>query len=295
MPAGNGMPSQSRSERPLTSAEREMQEVLAAARVLGIEREESEAPVDPDSVVVQVAAELGLDQPVVVKEPTVPAFMMGEEAEAEADVISVQEENAAWYAVNTYSGHEKKVHEALNRRIRNMDAEHEFVARSPDMKQCETLLKGNKPCVAPCYVLVPTQKQVVIRGGKRQTVNRTLLPGYVLLQVRVDPETRKMSDNSWYLVTGTTGVTGFIGSQDQARPLPVEQVEALIGQMKVDEPRVLVGFEVDDSVRVTDGPFADFIAQVDQINIEKGKVRVLISMFGRETPVELDFDQVEKQ
>ena len=275
--------------RPLTSAERELQEVLAFARALGLEREEHEAPADPDATVVQAAAELGLDQPVEVEEPTVPAFLTEDAVDdtrpRPPSAESVQREDAAWFAVNTYTGHENRVRHSLDLRIRNMDIEHEFVALDPDAERDDERQ----------YVLVPTQQEVEIRGGKRREVERKLLPGYVLVQIRVDRDTRKLGDNSWHVVTGTAGVTGFVGGEDQARALPPEEVAAIIGQTQVEEPRVRVGFAIDDSVRVTDGPFQDFIAQVDQINIEKGKVRVLISMFGRETPVELDFDQVEKQ
>ena len=277
------------ASRPLTSAERELQEVLEMARALGIERDEHETPADPDATVVQAVAELGLDQPVVVEEPTVAAFLTEDQGEQEAvaapSAESVQSDNAAWFAVNTYTGHERKVRESLDLRIRNMDVAHEFIALNPEEERDDS----------KNYVLVPTQQEVEIRGGKRREVERMLLPGYVLVQIRLDPDTRQVGNNSWYVVTGTAGVTGFVGGEDQASPLPPEEVASIIGQTQVEEPRVRVGFAIDDSVRVTDGPFQDFIAQVDQINIEKGKVRVLISMFGRETPVELDFDQVEKQ
>ena len=280
--------------RPMTSAERELQEVLAAARALGIEGEEGETPLDPDTAAVQVAAELGLDQPVEIEQPVVPAFLTGEEQEedeAPPSVESVQEEGAAWFAVNTYTGHENRVRDSLDLRIRNMDVAHEFIELDESQDEPKKAKRGGEKH----YVLVPTQQEVEIRGGKRREVERKLLPGYVLVQIRVDPETRMLRDDSWHVVTGTAGVTGFVGGEDQARPLPPEEVQAIIGQTRIAEPRVRVGFAIDDSVRVTDGPFQDFIAQVDQINIEKGKVRVLISMFGRETPVELDFDQVEKQ
>ena len=276
--------------RPLTSAERELQEVLELARNLGIEREEDEAPVDPDANVVQAVAELGLDQPVEVEDTPVAAFLTEDAVEDEAEdptpsVASVQREGAAWFAVNTYTGHENRVREDLDKRIRFMDMQHEFVALNPSAERDDEKR----------YVLVPTQQEVEIRGGKRREVERKLLPGYVLVQIRVDPDSGRLADDSWHVVKNTPGVTGFVGSEDEARPLPPQEVAAIIGQTQVEEPRVRVGFAIDDSVRVTDGPFQDFIAQVDQINIEKGKVRVLISMFGRETPVELDFDQVEKQ
>lgn len=271
--------------RELTNAERELQELLELARSLGVESDDAS---DPDATAVQAVADLGLDQPVEVEETPVAAFLTEDAESAEdpaPDAASVQSEDAAWFAVNTYTGHEKKVRESLDLRIRNMDVAHEFVPLNPEAERDD---EKN-------YVLVPTQQEVEIRGGKRREVQRMLLPGYVLVQIRVDPHTHKLANSSWHVVTGTDGVTGFVGAEEQARPLPPEEVASIIGQTQVEEPRVRVGFAIDDSVRVTDGPFQDFIAQVDQINVEKGKVRVLISMFGRETPVELDFDQVEKQ
>ncbi len=271
--------------RELTSAERELQELLELARSLGVESDDAS---DPDATAAQAVADLGLDQPVEVEETPVAAFLTEDPESAEEpgpDAASVQSEDAAWFAVNTYTGHEKKVRESLDLRIRNMDVAHEFVPLNPEAERDD---EKN-------YVLVPTQQEVEIRGGKRREVQRMLLPGYVLVQIRVDPDTQKLANSSWHVVTGTDGVTGFVGAEEQARPLPPEEVASIIGQTQVEEPRVRVGFAIDDSVRVTDGPFQDFIAQVDQINVEKGKVRVLISMFGRETPVELDFDQVEKQ
>lgn len=269
-------------QRPLTNAERELQELLELARSLGVESDEES---DPDASAVQAVAELGLDQPIEVEETPVAAFLTDDEETEPPAPADVQSEDAAWFAINTYTGYEKKVRESLDLRIRNFDVADEFVPLNPEAERDD---EKN-------YVLVPTQQEVEIRGGKRREVERMLLPGYVLVQVRVDPETLKMANSSWHVVTGTEGVTSFVGAENQARPLPAEEVASIIGQTQVEEPRVRVGFAVDDSVRVTDGPFQDFIAQVDQINIEKGKVRVLISMFGRETPVELDFDQVEKQ
>lgn len=271
--------------RELTNAERELQELLELARSLGVESDDA---ADPDATAVQAVADLGLDQPVEVEETPVAAFLTDDAEDDEdpaPDAASVQSEDAAWFAVNTYTGHEKKVRESLDLRIRNMDVAHEFVPLNPEAERDD---EKN-------YVLVPTQQEVEIRGGKRREVQRMLLPGYVLVQIRVEPGTQKLANSSWHVVTGTDGVTGFVGAEEQARPLPPEEVASIIGQTQVEEPRVRVGFAIDDSVRVTDGPFQDFIAQVDQINVEKGKVRVLISMFGRETPVELDFDQVEKQ
>ena len=183
---------------------------------------------------------------------------------------------------------------ALDLRIRNMDAEEQFVELRPEQAGASKKGMADKR-----FVLVPTQQEVEIRGGKRREVERKLLPGYVLLQIRLDQQTGGPSDESWHVVNGTAGVTGFVGTRedlrDRAIPLPPTQVAKIIGQTQVEEPRVRVGFAVNDSVRLTDGPFLDMVAEVEEINVEKGKVRVRISMFGRETPLELDFDQVEKQ
>jgi len=285
--------------REMTAAERELQEVLAAARTLGIETEaESDAP-DFDATAAEALVELGLDRPVEEAPTPIPTFLRGEEAdEAESEpqvsLEGIQEMDAAWFAINTYTGHENRVMEALDQRIRNMDVEDQFVELS-----AERAGKAKKGAAEKRYVLVPTQQEVEIRGGKRREVERKLLPGYVLLQIRLDQITGQPSDESWHVVNGTAGVTGFVGTReelrDRATPLPPAEIAKIIGQTQVEEPRVRVGFAVGDSVRLTDGPFLDMVAEVEEINVEKGKVRVRISMFGRETPLELDFDQVEKQ
>lgn len=278
--------------RPLTSAEREMQELLELAKKLSIDGDDDESA-QPDADAAQAVAELGLDQPVEVEETPVAAFLAADDLEPETDDDSVaavfQTEGAAWFAVNTYTQKEKKVRESLNLRIRNMDVSHQFV---PLDRQ---LIPEKDRDGEDQYVLIPTQKEVKIRRGKREEVPVELLPGYVLIQIRIDPRSGQPSDQSWHVVKDTTYVTGFVGSEEEARPLPAGDVAAIIGQTQQDEVRVNVGFKVDDSVRVIEGPFQDFVAKVEQINLEKGKVRVLISMFGRETPVDLDFEQVVKE
>ena len=283
----------------MSAAERELQEVLAAARALGIETESEEAEPEIDTTAAEALVELGLDRPVEQEATPIASFLQDDEAEAEEpepaiSLEGIQETNAAWFAINTYTGHENRVRDALDLRIRNMDAEEQFVELRPD--QAGVSKKG---MAEKRFVLVPTQQEVEIRGGKRREVERKLLPGYVLLQIRLDQDTQQLSDQSWHVVNGTAGVTGFVGTRedlrDRAIPLPPAQVAKIIGQTQVEEPRVRVGFAVNDSVRLTDGPFLDMVAEVEEINVEKGKVRVRISMFGRETPLELDFDQVEKQ
>ena len=285
--------------REISAAERELQEVLAAARALGIETEAEADEPEIDATAAEALVELGLDRPVEPEATPIASFLQGEDEEEEdaepaVSLEGIQETDAAWFAINTYTGHENRVRDALDLRIRNMDAEEQFVELRPE--QAGVSKKG---MAEKRFVLVPTQQEVEIRGGKRREVERKLLPGYVLLQIRLDQQTGGPSDESWHVVNGTAGVTGFVGTRedlrDRAIPLPPTQVAKIIGQTQVEEPRVRVGFAVNDSVRLTDGPFLDMVAEVEEINIEKGKVRVRISMFGRETPLELDFDQVEKQ
>ena len=136
-------------------------------------------------------------------------------------------------------------------------------------------------------VIVPTEDEVEIRDGQRRTVARKVFPGYILVRMVMD-------DSSWYVVRNTPGVTGFVGSGNRPVPLENEEVDSILRQMEAEAPRVKVGYEKGQSVRVTDGPFAEFIGVVDELFADKGKVKVLLSFFGRETPVELDFLQIEK-
>lgn len=176
----------------------------------------------------------------------------------------VAEDQMKWYVVHTYSGHEERVRKNLSERINSMDA-HDDIAE----------------------VVIPTEEEIEVKNGKRRTVQKKILPGYVLLQM-------KMSDRNWSIVRGTPGVIGFVSSGSKPTPLGQDEVDRIIKQMEAEAPRVKVGFRQGQSVRVVDGPFMDFIGQVDEINTEKGKVKVLLSLFGRETPVELDYLQVEK-
>ncbi len=169
-----------------------------------------------------------------------------------------------WYAIHTYSGYEERVKKALDQRIKFMDAE--------DVIE---------------QVVIPTEEEVEIKGGQRRTVARKILPGYILVEMT-------MTDQSWTVVRNTPGVTGFVGSGGKPVALPDEEVDGILKQMQSETPKVKIGFRQGQSVRVTDGPFADFVGIVDEIGTEKGKVKVLLSLFGRETPVELDFLQVEK-
>ena len=179
-------------------------------------------------------------------------------------------QEAHWYIVHTYSGQEERVKKNLDLRIDTMDMKAQIFE-----------------------VVVPTEEQIEIREGRRIPRRVKSFPGYILVHMQ-------MSDESWYVVRNTPGVTGFISVEDtrDKRPKPValeeHEVEQILHQMESKTPRVKVGFTLDQSVRITDGPFADFIGTVSEIHEDKGKVSILVSFFGRETPVELDFIQVEK-
>jgi transcriptional antiterminator NusG len=136
-------------------------------------------------------------------------------------------------------------------------------------------------------VVIPTEEEIEVRNGQRHTVTKKILPGYVLVHM-------KMSDQGWNVVRNTPGVTGFVSSGSRPVPMPEEEVFRILKQMEEEAPRVKVGFRKGQSVRVIDGPFIDFMGLVDEINADRGKVKVMLFLFGRETPVELDFLQVEK-
>jgi transcriptional antiterminator NusG len=136
-------------------------------------------------------------------------------------------------------------------------------------------------------VVVPTEEEIELRDGQRRSTERRVFPGYILVQMT-------MNDDSWYVVRNTPGVTGFVGSGTKPVPLRPEEVEKIMKRMEAEAPIIKVSFRPGQKVRIVEGPFEDFMGTVDEINMEKGKVRVLVSFFGRETPVELDFLQVEK-
>jgi transcriptional antiterminator NusG len=189
----------------------------------------------------------------------------------EEELPEISVEGRSWYVIHTYSGYENKVKANLEHRIDSMDAKDLIF-----------------------QVVVPTEEEIEIRDGQRRTVEKKVFPGYVLVQMIELREDDPESSRAWFVVRNTPGVTGFVGSGTRPTPLEVAEVKRILRQMKAEEPRVKVGFSVGQSVRVIDGPFMDFVGQVDEINLEKGRVRVLVSFFGRETPVELDFLQVER-
>jgi transcriptional antiterminator NusG len=136
-------------------------------------------------------------------------------------------------------------------------------------------------------VVVPTEEEIELKDGQRRTVERRIFPGYILVDMIMD-------EDSWYVVRNTPGVTGFVGSVRKPTPLRQRDVDRILKRMRAETPKVKVSFRPGQKVRIADGPFEDFVGAVDEIYAEKGKVRILVSFFGRETPVELDFLQVEK-
>ncbi len=169
-----------------------------------------------------------------------------------------------WYVVHTYSGYENKVRQNLEHRIESMGAG-------------DLIFK----------VIVPTEEVVELHQGQRKTVQRRIFPGYVLVQM-------VLNDHSWTVVRNTPGVTGFVGSGKDPLPLQEEEVEKILSRMQAGAPRVKVSFQTGSKVRITDGPFAEFIGTVDSIDNDRRKVRVMVNFFGRDTPIELDFLQVEE-
>jgi len=169
----------------------------------------------------------------------------------------------AWYVIHTYSGYENKVKANLEKRVESMNM-------------------GDKIF----QVVVPSVDEIQIKDGKRKIVKRKLYPGYVLVEMI-------LTDESWYVVRNTPGVTGFVGSGSKPIPLREEEVREILRQVE-DQPQPKIDVAVGESVRITSGPFENFIGTVEEVYPEKGKVKVMVAMFGRETPVELEISQIEK-
>lgn len=187
-----------------------------------------------------------------------------DEITQEEAVPKADNPNAKWYVVHTYSGHENKVEATLKQRI----AMHHLSEKIVDIK-------------------VPTHDQVQIKEGKKTTIKEKIFPGYILVKM-------ELNDDTWSLVRTTQGVTSFVGMGNKPTPLPEKEVQTIMKFMEVAAPRYKNRFEMSEAVKIVDGPFADFVGTISDINDEKGKVTVLVSIFGRETPVELDFLQIAK-
>lgn len=169
-----------------------------------------------------------------------------------------------WYVIHTYSGYENKVKANLEKKIESMGMEEKIF-----------------------QILVPVEEEVEVKDGKKKVSKKKVFPGYVLIEMI-------MSDDSWYVIRNTPGVTGFVGSGSKPIPLQDDEVKHILRKMGIEEPKTKVPFEKGETVKVISGPFEDFVAAIQEINPERAKVKVLVSMFGREIPMELDFFQVEK-
>jgi len=195
-----------------------------------------------------------------------PVEMFTETAPVEApeNIAAAPGTERSWFVIHCYSGYENKVRYNLEQRIETM---------------------GMKDRIFD--VVIPTQEEIEVKDGKRRTVERHVFPGYVLVNMI-------LSEESWYVVRNTPGVTGFVGMGNDPTALRPEEVQQILRRMEAEAPLVKVSFKVGERVRIVDGPFNDFRGQVSEIDMERTKVRVMVNFFGRETPVELDFLQVEK-
>lgn len=173
-------------------------------------------------------------------------------------------ENTKWYVIHSYAGYEKKVQKNLEHRIESMHMQNKIF-----------------------QVVVPTEEEVELKDGVRRTTERRIFPGYILVEVALD-------EDSWYVVRNTPGVTGFVGSGNKPSPLRDDEVNKIIKRMEAEAPKIKVNFKVGQKVRIVEGPFEDFTGDVDEIDLDRARVKVLVNFFGRETPVELDFLQVER-
>lgn len=192
-------------------------------------------------------------------------FIISKGREGQLDCPDTMEKN--WYVVHTYSGYENKVKTNLEKRVETMGMEDKIFR-----------------------VIVPEDEEAEMKNGKKKIVKKKVFPGYVLAEMI-------MTDDSWYVVRNTPGVTGFIGSSGggtKPTPLLPDEVDTILKRMGMDEPVMQIDFELKESVRVTDGPFSNFTGTIEHIDMDKQKIKVHVNMFGRETPVELDFSQIEK-
>jgi transcriptional antiterminator NusG len=235
----------------------------------------AESPVSAETEAVVEAAEAQADEAVAAEvEAAAPEAQPSGEIESEAEAVPDGEaeeaeapepqDDRAWYVIHCYSGYESQVKHNLEQRIETMQMQDQIF-----------------------QVVVPTEDEIEVRDGKRRTVERRVFPGYILVQMI-------LNDDSWYVVRNTPGVTGFVGMGNEPTPLRPEEVQSIMKRMEAEAPRIKVTFKSGQKVRIIDGPFNEFIGMVDDIDMERAKVRVLVSFFGRETPVELDFLQVEK-
>jgi transcriptional antiterminator NusG len=233
-----------------------------------VEETEAEETTVEDIVVEEVAVEEKTAEETTAEETEAEETDVegntSEETSVEDIAAEDDEDPSDWFVIHCYSGYENKVRHNLEQRIETM---------------------GMKNMIFD--VVVPTQEEIEVKDGKRRTVERHIFPGYVLVNMI-------LTEESWYVVRNTPGVTGFVGMGNEPTPLRPEEVLQIVKRMEADAPTVKVTFKVGERVRIIDGPFNDFRGVVDEIDMERTKVRVLVNFFGRETPVELDFLQVER-
>lgn len=223
------------------------------------EKPEEKVPSEEQEQPVSETEELAAS----VEDATEP---MGEAASDEgmAEADEDEDEDSAWFVIHCYSGYENKVRHNLEQRIESMGMKDEIFD-----------------------VVIPTQEEIEVRDGKRRSIERHVFPGYVLVNMR-------MSEESWYVVRNTPGVTGFVGMGNDPIPLRPEEVSQILKRMEAEAPTIMVTYKPGEKVRIVDGPFNDFHGTVDEIDMDRSKVRVMVNFFGRSTPIELDFLQVEK-
>ena len=273
MEANKEQPKEIQKEEPLGIQSREPQGVEPEAELQEVSQEEAEEEPQGGPQAEDVAF------PTDLSTPLQPEAQEGEpgddeaEGELQAELEELPDEmpeepeiddGRAWYVVHSYSGYENKVKKNLEHRIESMGMQNQIF-----------------------QVVVPTEEEIELRDGQRRSTERRVFPGYILVQMI-------MNDDSWYVVRNTPGVTGFVGSGTKPVPLRAEEVEKIMERMEAAAPSIKVSFRPGQKVRIIEGPFEDFMGIVDGISMEKGKVRILVSFFGRETPVELDLLQVEK-
>ncbi len=215
------------------------------------------------------AAEEGVEEPAAETQEDALETADEHEEPSETNEIAAEKEKVAaddrdWFVIHCYSGYENKVRHNLEQRIETM---------------------GMKDKIFD--VVVPTEEEIEVKDGKRRTVERRVFPGYILVQMI-------LNEDSWYVVRNTPGVTGFVGMGNEPTPLRPEEVAKIVKRMEADAPRIKLAYSIGQKVRIIDGPFNDFIGTVADIDMERAMVRVMVSFFGRETPVELDFLQVDK-
>ncbi len=226
------------------------------------ENKPDETPAEPSD---EAATEPATEEQVA--QGAQPAETPAAEEETEAVPVPAPVKNvkgARWYVVHTYSGHEAKVAATLKQRVESQKLQDKVLD-----------------------ILVPTQEKIEIKEGKKNKVKEKIFPGYLLIRMVLD-------DNTWLVVRTTPGITSFVGMGNRPTPLPDEEVASIQKFMSMEAPKFKASFSVSEAVKIVDGPFSEFLGTISEIDDEKGKLKVLVSIFGRETPVELDFLQVAK-